>query len=685
MAARNPADIRNILLAGHGGCGKTTLAEHLLHKVGAINRVGTVEDGTTVMDHTEQEKAHHHSLAIGIAHFEHDGVFVNLLDAPGLSDFVGLAISGMPAAETVAVVIDAVKGIETVTRRIMAVAAERNLPRIIIVSKIDSSEADPAGIVSSIRDVFGGACLPINLPADNKSKVVNVFEADSGQPTDFSSVEQAHTQIVEQVVEVDEALMEQYLDEGAEGLDKAKVHAAFEQAMREGHLVPICFTSAKSEVGLDDLLHIFTAYCPSPIEGNPRSFTRIGSDDNEIVHPQPDPDKPAIAHVFKIAADPFVGKLGVFRVHQGTVRAKSELCFNDQKKPLRIGALFRLNGKEQIDVTELGPGEIGAVAKVEDIAFDGVLHADPKDALKLVPLPMPRPMYGLALELKNHKDEAKFAPAVQKLMAEDPCFIVERVVATRQTVARGMGELHLRVILEKLKEQFGIDVETAQPRIAYKETITANADGHHRHKKQSGGSGEFGEVYLRVAPLPRDHEEGFEFENKTVGGAIPKQFMPAIEKGIRMALSEGAIAGYPIRGIRVEVYDGKHHAVDSKEVAFFKAGKRAFVDAVQKARPALLEPFVELEVSAPSSYIGDITGDLSTKRGRVLDTQMVGSDICVIKATAPLSELQNYSNELKSMTGGAGSFAMEYSHDEQAPPNVQAEVVAAYKPRHDDD
>jgi elongation factor G len=270
-------------------------------------------------------------------------------------------------------------------------------------------------------------------------------------------------------------------------------------------------------------------------------------------------------------------------------------------------------------------------------------------------------------------------------MSEDPTFIVERIAATKQTVARGMGELHLRVILERLKEQFKIEVETSSPKVAYKETITGNAEGHHRHKKQSGGSGEFGEVYLRVAPLPPDHETGFEFENATVGGSVPKQFMPAIEKGIRQTLVEGAIAGYPILGVKVEVFDGKHHAVDSKEVAFMKAGKRAFIDAVQKARPALLEPFVDLEVTAPSSYMGDITGDLSTKRGRVVDTQMIGSDTCIIKATAPLSELQNYSNELKSMTGGTGSFTMDYSHDEQTPPNIQAEVVAAYKPHEDDD
>jgi len=684
MTARNPADVHNLALTGHAGSGKTTLAEHLLLAAGVINRAGTVEDENTVMDFTDEEKKHHHSLATSVAHLEHNGKRINLLDTPGLADFVGHAIASLPAVETVAVVVDAVKGVETVTRRIMNVAAERNLPRIIIVNKIDSSEADLPAIVANLREVFGPVCLPINLPSGGTTGVVNVFESESGD-TDFSSVEEAHTQIIEQVVEVDEDLMTKYLEEGAEGLDKKAVHEAFEQAMREGHLVPICFTSAKNDVGLKELLHIIEDYCPSPTEGNPRTFLKSENGEEVETHPEADPDKPVIAHVFKVSADPFVGKLGVFRVHQGTVKAKSEIYINDEKKPVRIGALYELFGKEQKEVDSLGPGDIGAIAKVEEIEFNAVMHGKGDGSMRLKPLPLPKPMFGLAVELTNHKDESKFGPAVQKLASEDPTFIVDRIAATKQTVARGMGELHLRVILERLKDQFKIEVETSSPKVAYKETITGNAEGHHRHKKQSGGSGEFGEVYLRVAPLPVDHETGFEFENATVGGSVPKQFMPAIEKGIRQTLVEGAIAGYPIRGVRVEVFDGKHHAVDSKEVAFMKAGKRAFIDAVQKARPALLEPFVDLEVTAPSSYMGDITGDLSTKRGRVVDTQMIGSDTCIIKATAPLSELQNYSNELKSMTGGTGSFTMDYSHDEQTPPNIQAEVVAAYKPHEDDD
>ena len=684
MAARNPADIRNVALAGHGGSGKTLLAERLLMQAGAIQRMGTIEDGSTVSDWTEEEKGHQHSLSASCMHLEHDGKLVNLVDTPGLADFMGHAISALPAAETILVVVDAVKGIETVTRRIMAIAGERSLPRAIVINKIDMHEADLAALVAKLRETFGSACLPINLPSVDGSGVVNVFEEGGGE-TAFSSAEEAHTQILEQVVEVDEALMEEYLETGGEGMDKGKVHDAFEQAMREGHLVPMCFTSAKSGVGADALLDFITHYCPSPTEGNPRPFLVKADDGTETEwHAEPDPAKPAMAHVFKIAADPFVGKLGVFRVHQGTVKAKDELYVDELKKAVRIGHMFKLQGKEHVEVDEVGPGDIAAVSKIEELSLGSVLHKEGGTSIRLTPLPLPRPMFGLAVTLTNHKDESKFGPATSKLQAEDPTFKVERVAATNQTVARGLGEMHLRVILERLKEQFGIVVETETPRVAYKETITAPAEGHHRHKKQSGGSGEFGEVYLRIKPLGADAEENYTFESVVVGGSIPRQFFPAIEKGVVMVLGQGAIAGYPLQGVAVEVYDGKYHAVDSKEVAFIKAGKQAFIDAVKKAKPAILEPYVELEITAPSDYMGDITGDMATRRGRVLDTQMVGADTCIIKAQAPLGELQSYSNELKSMTGGTGSFVMDYSHDEQAPPHIQQEVVAAFKPQEED-
>lgn len=682
MAVPKPEMIRNLCLCGQTGSGKTTLCERLLFAAGEISREGKVEDGNTMSDFTEEEQQYQHSLAPSIVHFDHEHHRVNLVDTPGMSDFIGHAIACFPAVETVVIVIDAVKGIESETRRLMRVATERNLPRMILVNKIDAPEAKLESLTKKIRSVFGDICLPINLPTPDLADVVEVFETDAHDVTAFSSAETAHTQIVEQVVEVDEKLTEKYLDVGAEELDPNQLHDAFECALREGHLVPIVFASAKSGAGIKHLLHVTASLLPSPLEGNPRPFIR----GDEPLKTEFDADKPTIAHVFQITTDQHIGKMGIFRVHQGVVKSKSELYIDDARKPLRIAHVMRLQGKDHKETDAIGPGEIGAVSKIDEIHFDGVLHdgATPDNPPLLLPLELPKPMFGLAVELKSHADETKFSAAMHKLQAEDPCLQLDRVAATKQTVLRGLGDLHLRIILERLKNQYGIELDTSEPKVAYKETITKPAEGHYRHKKQTGGAGQFGEVYLRVAPLPEGHETGFEFENKTVGGSIPRQFMSSIEKGIRQVLDDGAIAGYPMTGVRVEVYDGKHHEVDSKEIAFLTAGKKAFIDAVSKASPVLLEPYGEIEVTVPGQYLGDVTSDMSTRRGRVTDTQML-DDSCVIRAVAPLSELQTYSNQLKSIAAGAGSFTVEHSHEERTPPNIQQEVIAVYRPQDDED
>ncbi len=689
MAQRSPADIRNIALVGQTGAGKTLLAERLLFATGTIDRMGSIEDGTTFSDWSDEEKHHKHSLRTSMLHFDHEGHMVNMIDTPGLADFSGLAISVFPAVETVCVVINAHDGIAPMTRRMMNIAKQRNLPRMIIVNRIDDDGADLEALTDQIKEEFGSECLPINLPTPDRSACISVFDDEGEGDTLFSSEGEAHQAIIEQIVEVQDELMDKYLEDGDEqNISKQQLHDVFEQALREAHLVPIAYCSAKSGAGIPQLLHLIASLLPNPLEGNPRPFLKRdeeGGDEHEF-HAEPDPSKPVLAHVFKCTTDPFVGKLGVFRVHQGTIKAKSELIIGDAKKPVRIGHLLKRQGKDSHEVEELGPGDIGAVGKIDDVHFDAVLHeGHDLDSVHLKPLPLPKPMYGLAIELKNHADETKFSGALHKLLAEDPSLVIERIAATKQTVMRGLGEMHLRIVLEKFKDQMGIELDTQPPRVAYKETITAKADGHHRHKKQSGGAGQFGEVYLRVEPLPADHETGFEFVNATVGGSVPRQFMPAIEKGVRQALEHGAVAGYPMQNIRVEVYDGKHHDVDSKEIAFITAGKKAFIDAVNKARPVLLEPFVHLEVTVPSDKMGDIAGDLSTKRGRVQDTQMLPGDMCTVVAEAPVSELQTFSTELKSITGGAGSYTMEYSHDENTPPHIQQEVIAAFAGHGDDD
>ncbi|MEM7754126.1 MAG: elongation factor G [Planctomycetota bacterium] len=688
MTVRPPSDIRNILLTGHSGAGKTTLCERLLFAAGEITRMGTTEEGNTVSDWRDSEKHHTHSLYTTVMHFDHEDHTVNLVDAPGTPDFIGHAIAAFPAVETVCVVVDAHRGIEPVTRRMMAVAKQRNLPRMIIVNKIDEDITDLEALTQQLKDTFGPECLPVNLPTPDRAGIIKVFDEEGQGDPLFSSEEQAHQQIIEQIVEMQDDLMTQYLEEGDDAnLDKQKVHDAFEAALRDSHLVPICYCSAKTGAGIEHLMHVIASLLPSPLEGNPRPFLKATEGVEVPFPPEADPDKPVLAHVFKCTADKHLGKLGVFRVHQGTVKSKSELIIDDHKKAIRIGHLVKRQGRDHEEVEALGPGDIGAVGKIEEIHFDATLHEDHAlDSVHLAPLPLPKPMYALAVELKNHADETKFSTAIHRLCAEDPCLKLERISATKQTLLRGLGELHLRVAMERLKDEYGIELLTRTPKVAYKETIRGAAEGHHRHKKQTGGAGQFGEVHLRVTPIETTESgDDFEFVNATVGGSVPRQFMPAIEKGVRIALEHGAVAGYPMTGVRVEVFDGKHHPVDSKEIAFITAGKRAFIDAVTKASPALLEPFVTVEVTCPASHMGDISGDLSTKRGRIQDTVMLPGDMCTIIANAPASELQNFSTELKSITAGTGSYTIDYSHDEPCPPHIQQEVIAAFDGHGDDD
>jgi len=685
MPAYTTAQIRNIALAGHAHAGKTTLVEALLFKLKLIGRAGTVEEGNTVSDYEPEEKAHKHSLFSSVVNFDHEGRHFNLFDTPGFPDFIGQTLSVLPAVETVAVVIGADRGIQTMTRRVLHIAAERRLPRMIIINKIDEHADTLPALVNALRETFGRECLPVNLPSGGGKDVVDLWEKSDGA-VDFSSVSEGHQALVDQVVEVDEELMSKYLEQGS--LTPEQLHDAFEHALRDGHIIPICFCSARTGAGLDDLLHIMANLCPSPLEGNPATFLLGEGAAAKEWHPEPDPSKPAVAHVFKVTTDQFVGKLGYVRVHQGTVTATSTLYLGDSKKPVRLGHIYKIHGKETKEIDAAIPGDIIALAKIDELHFNGVLHAShDHDTLRYKAFPMPRPMYGLAVEAKSRNDEGKIGGALAKLADEDPTFILDRVAATHETVIRGMGELHMRVALEKLHNRFKLDVNTKPPKVPYKETITAKADGHHRHKKQTGGAGQFGEVYLRVEPLPPDFvdpetgEHGFQFVSEVVGGTVPRQFWPAVEKGVRQVLLEGAVAGYPMTGVRVALYDGKYHEVDSKEVAFVTAGRKAFVDAVHKARPTLLEPIVHLEVTAPASCLGDITADLSSKRGQVQNTDYLPGDMIVLHAMVPLAEMTNYSSQLKSMTGGQGSYVMDYSHDDRTPPNVQAEIIAAYKPK----
>ncbi len=673
-------DIRNVALTGHGGAGKTTLAEALLAYAGVIGAPGSVTRGTSVCDFDAQEKEHQHSLYTAVANFDHGSRHVNLVDTPGYPDFLGRALPVLAAVETVAVVVDARQGVQMVTRRMMEAAAARGLARMVVVNKIDADEIDLEALLADLVEAFGSECMPINLPAGGGARVVDCFFEPGDGPVDFSSVEEAHTRIVDQVVEVDEELMELYLEQGEE-LEADRLHDPFERALREGHLVPVCFTSAETGVGIAELANVIEKVMPSPLEANRPPFRDAAGEAVEIA---PGCDDPTVAHVFKVSIDAFVGKLGIFRIHRGTVTKDSQLYIGGSRKPVKIGHLFALQGKDHVEIDTGVSGDICAVAKIDEVTYDAMMHASQGDeGLSLAALELPAPMLGLAISAKTRGDEQKLGDSLSKLAAEDPCLTIEHNAIFNETVIRGLGDLHLRMVLEKMKDRYNVEVETRPPKIAYRETIRKPADGHHRHKKQTGGAGQFGEVYLKVEPLERG--AGFEFVDAVVGGVIPNQFIPAVEKGVRQVLGTGAVAGYPIHDVRVTVYDGKHHSVDSKEVAFVSAGKKAFVDAVSKAAPIVLEPIVDIQVTVPQANMGDIAGDLSSKRGRINGTEAMNAGMVTVSGQAPLAELGSYQSELKSVTGGTGSFAMELSHYDPVPSNIQQQLVAEFKPAADED
>jgi elongation factor G len=675
MAKYSTESIRTVALVGHTGSGKTTLAEALLAKAGAIPAAGSVERGNTVCDFDPLEREYRHSLSSAIVNFAWKGTHIHLIDTPGSPDFMGQAIGALAAVETAVIVINAETGVQLATDRMLKWAAKRNLCRMIVVNRIDAENADLEAMLSKIQQAVGKECLPINLPARGATAVVDCFFNPDGE-SDFSSVKAAHSALVDQVVEVDEKLMEKYLEKGE--VEPEALHAPFEKALREGHLIPVCFTSAKNGAGVEELLDIFVKLAPNATEGNAPPFLKGEGAEAQEFYAVPGAKAHVLAHVFKVVIDPFVGKVGIFRVHQGTLTPNTQLFVGDGRRPFKVGHLFTIQGKDYVETDSLVPGDIGAVTKVEEIEFDCVLHdSHDEDHIHLRPLEFPVPMHGIAVEPKKKGDEQRLFEVLHKLEMEDPCFKLERHATTNETVIRGLGELHMRAKLGKMAQQYKMELATKPPKIPYRETVTRVAEGHCRHKKQTGGAGQFGEVFLRVEPLPRG--KGYEFVDKVKGGVIPSVFIPAVEKGVRMALDSGVIAGYPVHDIRVTVYDGKHHAVDSKEVAFVSAGRKAIIDAFAKAAPIVLEPIVHIEINAPDRYMGDLTSDLSGKRGQVNGTDSAGGDMIAIKGVAPLSELSDYQTRLKSVTGGQGAYSIEFSHYAPVPPHTQAQLVSKHK------
>ena len=695
MPRFSTSSIRNVCIVGNTGVGKTTLVESLLKHAGAIAVPGSVEKGSTVSDYDGQEKARLHSLNTSVMSFDASNIHFNIIDTPGLADFRGTTLSAMAAVETIAVVLNAQAGLDASALKLLDRAKARGNERVIIINRIDAEGVNLETVMAQLKSALGQECLPLNLPSRGMTRVVDCFFTnDSKFGTEISSVKVAHQQIIDQVVEINPAVMEHYLEDGEAKLSTTELHDAFEQCLREGHLIPVLFTSARTGAGVAELFDVLVRLLPNPSEGNPPPFFKGQSstgpsdehDRSESVSVQVHADEKlhVVAHVFKVINDAFVGKMCVFRIYQGSVKRDTQLYIGDGKKPFKVAHLYKLFGAKHVEIDEGIAGDICAVAKIDDIHYGDVLHdSHDEDHWHLMPLALPKAMFGLSVQPISRGHEQKLSSALQKLAEEDPSFHIEHHVELNETVLLGLGDVHLKVMLERLRTRFQVEVKTAPPRIAYRETISIEAEGHHRHKKQTGGAGQFGEVTLRVRPLARG--EGFRFLDATKGGSIPHNFMPAVEKGVRLVLAQGAVAGFPLQDLEVSAIDGKHHPVDSKEIAFVSAGKFALLDAISKAKAIVLEPIVELTVTMPDAAMGNVSTGLASKRARVSGTDAGAPGELVLHAQVPMSELGDYQNELKSQTAGQAIYGIEFSHYEPVPAAVQIRLTQAYRPKHEEE
>jgi elongation factor G len=706
MAKYRVEDIRNIALVGHGAAGKTTLADTLLFKGGAVDRRGSVEDGTSVSDYDDEEKKRRFSIDTSVLYLENKGKHFHILDTPGYPDFVGAALEALDAVETAIVVISAPNGIEVNTRRMFNESGRRGLARMLVINKMDADNIRFDGLLQNIQETFGKNCVLLDAPVGQGAGfkgVVSVLNPPASAPSEaLVDLVEARSKLVDAIVECDEALMEKYLTEG--NVTAEELTAALPKALAAGTVVPIFCTSAKKDVGVAELLEALVLYALSPDQGKRRTGVKGQGEKATEIAVTPSESGELVAQVFKTLSDRFVGNLSFLRILSGKVTAEQPLVNLRTGKSSRSGGLLQMQGKQQKTVTEAIAGDIVAVAKVEDLHLGDTVAA--ATSAPTLPRPsFPTPMFGLAVEPKARGDEQKISGSLGKIADEDPTFHVTRDNQTKELVITGMSQLHLDVVQHRLKRRFDLEVVTKEPKIPYRETITTEGEAMHRHKKQSGGRGQFGEVHLRVYPLSRDittEEELLErFANKTrfekmravryetghnfafidciVGGSIPNQFLPAVEKGCKEILEQGALAGYRIQDVAVEVFFGKDHPVDSSEAAFKTAGRMAFKKGILSARPVLLEPIVNLEVTVPSKYTGSILGDLNTKRARIENQDSLPGDLAVIQARAPLAEVTRYAAQLGSITQGQGSYTMEFSHYDTVPGNVQQQIVSKAK------
>ncbi len=695
--ARNVDEIRNLAVCGHGSAGKTTLVDHLLVKAGAVTGQPSVDNGTSICDFDEEEKHHKHSIEAAVVHFDHAGLRFNVIDTPGYPDLIGQTVGALRAVETALIVIDAHAGIKVNTRRAWQEAGEAGIGRILCITKLDTDNIDFPGLIDSVKAAFGSQCALFNVPigqGHDLKGVVSTLDVPKDVAGALIDPNTLNEVVVESIVEADEAVMEKYLE--GEVPSKEVLERLCAEAVRQGTLTPIVCISTKTGVGIDDLLAVL-AKASLP----PSAMQRTAKKDGDTVTLKCDSEAPLVAQVFKTRIDPFVQRLSYVRVFSGTLKKDSTVHLSGVRKGVKIGPLLSVQGEKTTAIEAASAGDVVAIAKTEDLHTGTSLGE-----LEMSAIQFPTPMVGLAVAPKTRGDETKLSSALHKLTEEDRTVRLDHDQETKEMVLTGMSELHLQLLRERLKRRDKVEVETHEPKIPYRETIQNSAEGSYRHKKQSGGSGQFAEVHIRMYPFPEDtkpedfltkerfphlkhshHDEkhNFLFVDTVVGGSIPGNFMPAIEKGFLEKVASGVVAGYPVQNVCVEVHFGKDHPVDSNETAFRIAARNAFANVFREAKPSLLEPIVQMHITVPVDKVGDVSSDLSGRRGQMVGMDSAGGGMTTVEATCPLSEVMTYARTISSMTGGQGSYSMEFARYDVVPPNVQQQIIAKAKLKVDEE
>jgi len=665
MAKTPPAELRNVALAGHAGSGKTILADAILLRGKAIGRLGSIADGTTAGDYEKEEKQYGYSLSAAVTHARVAGAEINLIDTPGQSEFQGGMISGLAAGDLAVICVNAARGVELVTRKAWEYAEGYGLARFVALTRADAENVNLAEAVAQVRKAFGSRVVPF-VRTEGEGPSLAAVRAILADPAAEGGAGPRQA-IIDGALEADEALMEKYLESGS--LDDGELAALLPKAVRSGALVPLFVLSAEKDLGVAELIDAVVRYAPSPLDVRPAVAPPGQPGDRQTV--EPSADGPFLARVFKVTSDAHVGKLCYLRVLNGRLEAKGQAILSSTGRPERVNQLLRPQGDRREETPEACVGDIVVAPKVENLRLGDTLHgSDPRIP---PPLPLPSPMCGLAVSPKARGDEQKLGTNMHRLADEDATFAFTRDEHTGEQLIRGMGMVHLDVMLARLKSRYGLEVNTAPPKIPYLETVTRPAEGSYRHKKQTGGSGQFAEVHLRLKPAERG--KGFEFVDAIVGGVISGPFIPSVEKGVRKGMERGPVAGFPVVDLTVELFFGKEHPVDSKDIAFQIAGEMGFKEIVAQAKPVLLEPIANMEIVFPGRYFGDISGDISGRRGRPTGTDQLG-DMQVLKAQVPLAEVADYSSTIKAITQGEGFFSMALSHYEPVPGNIASHVVA---------